>query len=93
MYLPLDGPALNGALSVSTAVEVKVGASVLPERKVISLQPTDGDIWFGFSSSDLDTKGSLIRQGQYFLIECTDKLPAYIQAVSGTVDVRVSEIA
>jgi len=93
MYLPLDGPALNEALSVSSAVEVKAGASKLDERKVITIQPIDGDIWFGFSSSDLSTKGSLIKQGQYFLLACSAQPAAYVHADSGTVDVRISEIA
>ena len=94
MFIPLNGPALHGALSVTTtAVEVKVGSSVLEERTVITIQPIDGDIYFGYSSGVTSSTGTKIFKGQIYPMEATDKLPVYIVAATGTVDVRITEVS
>lgn len=93
MFQPLDGPGVSGSMSVSTVVEAKVGASRLEDRKVLTLQPTDGDIYFGYSASETTSSGTKIFMGQVYPLEATDSLPVYIIAASGTVNVRVTEVA
>ena len=94
MYQPLDGPATHGAKSVTTsAQELKVGASVLEERKVVSMQPVDGDIYYGYSSGVTSSTGTKIAKGQFFSLECSSTLPIWMVASSGTVDVRITEVA
>jgi hypothetical protein len=94
MFLPLDGPAVYGALSVTdTPSELKVGASVLGERKVVTIQPLDGPVYFGYDNSVSETTGVLVREGQYFPLEAGDSLPVWLVAESGdTVDVRITEV-
>lgn len=93
MYLPLDGPGLHSSLSVSTsAVEAKVGASRLEERQVVTIQPIDGDVYFGYSSGVTSSTGTKIYQGQVYPVEATDKLAVYVIAASGTVDTRITEV-
>lgn len=93
MFQPLDGPGLYGSLSVSTtAVEVKVGASVDEDRQVVTVQPLDGDIYYGYNSSVTTSTGTKIFQGQFFPFEASRRLSIYLIAESGTVDVRITEV-
>lgn len=92
MYQPLDGPAVYGNISVTTsAAELKVGGSTYEDRKVLSIQPIDGDIFVGYDSSVTTSNGIKIFQGQYVELERGELLPVYAIAAS-TVDVRISEI-
>lgn len=94
MFLQLDGPATYGALSVTTTpAELKVGGSVLDERKVVTLQPLDDDVYFGYDNSVSSTTGIKVFKGQHFPLEAGPELTVYIVAASGTVDVRISEVA
>jgi fibrillarin-like rRNA methylase len=93
MYLPLDGPSVNSALSVTdTAVELKVGSNRLECRTVVTIQPLDGVIYFGFSSGVTASNGTKVFKGQYFSIEAGQSEEVWLIAESGeTVDVRISE--
>jgi hypothetical protein len=94
MFIPLNGPAVHGALSVTTTPqEVKVGASRLEERNVLTIQPLNGDVYFGYSDSVTSLTGTKIYQGQVFPLEATDELPVWIVAASGTIDVRITEVS
>lgn len=93
MYLPLDGPSQNAALSVTdTPVELKVGASVLDERTIVTIQPLDGVVYFGFSNSVSASTGTKIFKNQYFSLEAGDQEQVWLVAESGeTIDVRIAE--
>lgn len=93
MYQPLDGPSVNGALSVTdTATELKVGASVLDQRTVVTIQPLDGVVYFGFSSGVTASNGTKVFKGQFFALEAGDSETVFLVAESGqTVDVRITE--
>jgi hypothetical protein len=92
--LPLDGPAVYSNLNVSTtAIEVKVGASPLSERKVVTIQPLNGDIFFGYNSSVTTSTGTKIFQGQLFPFEAGESMPIFVIAASGTIDCRITEVA
>ncbi len=93
MYQTINGPGVQGALAVSTTpVELKVGASRLDQRVMISIQPLDGDVYFGFDSGTLTSStGTKIFKGQYFPLEATDQATIYLITDSGTVDVRITE--
>ena len=93
MYLPLDGPSQNAALSVTdTPVELKVGASVLDERTIVTIQPLDGVVYFGFSNSVSESTGTKIFKNQYFSLEAGDQEQVWLVAESvETIDVRIAE--
>jgi hypothetical protein len=93
MLVPLNGPAVYGAISVSTATEVKVGGSRLSERAVVTIQPLDGDVYLGYDNSVSTSNGTLIHEGQVYALEATDQLPVWIIAATGTVDVRITEVS
>ncbi len=93
MYLPLDGPSEHAALSITdTASELKVGASRKEERTIVTIQPLDGVIYFGFSNSVTSSTGTKVFKGQYFSLEAGELEEVWLVAESGeTVDVRISE--
>lgn len=95
MLQPLDGPGVYKAISVTdTPQEVKVDGTVLEERKVLTLQPTDGDIYYGYDDQVDEDNGTRIFQGQWIQIEASESLPVWIVASTGeTVDVRITEVA
>ena len=102
MLQPLDGPSDQGKLSVTDAAvtEVKISASVLSERKVVTLQPTDGKVrvYFGDGSgapllSTVASDGFLVFKNQITSFEAAESQSVYVCAESGTVQVVVAERA
>jgi hypothetical protein len=94
MLQPLDGPAVSSSVAVSSAVEIKVGSTVLDERKMLSVQPTDGNIYLSYEAAASASNAFLIVfEGQYIELERGALLPVYMVAESGTVNVLVGEIA
>lgn len=93
MLLPLDGPGIHGNINVTTTPsEAKVGGSRLDSRSVITIQPIDGVIYFGYSNTVSSTTGTKIFKGQIYPMEASDNLAVWIVAESGTVDVRITEV-
>ena len=89
----LDGPGTTGAITVSTsAVEAKIGASAFSERKVVIIQPLDGDIYWSYDSGVTISSGHLINTGTLQFISTSELLPIYLVAGSST-DVRLSEVS
>lgn len=103
MFLPLDGPSVQTKASVTTAAvtTVKVGASVLDERKSVILQPIDGDIYiyFGDNTVSAPSAATVIANGliQYSRTkegyEASNLQPLYIVAVTATTNVVIVERA
>jgi len=95
MLLPLDGPAVFAAISVTDVPsQVKVGALVLEERQVLTLQPTNGHIYYGYNNTVSSTTGTKIYKSQWIQIEASEKLPVWVVAdPTKTVDVRITEVS
>lgn len=82
---------INGSISVSTTqVKACVGASNLVNRKVLTITPTDGFIYFG-STGVSTANGTKIFKNQTMTVAITDAVNVYLIASSGTVDVRIIE--
>lgn len=101
MFLPLDGPAAQIKLiSVSTVtpVEVKVGASALSERQVITMQPS-GNMKVYFGDGNVPSAATITANGlDHFKntkesYEAGEKQQVYVLAASGTIDVVIVERA
>lgn len=94
MYLPVNGPVEYGALSVSTsATEIKIGASALDERKVVVIQSQGNSIFIGFNNSVTTSSGLELRKRQTIILEASPDVAIYAITSSGTIDVRVWELA
>jgi hypothetical protein len=101
MFSPLDGPSIQGSISVGNlaVVEAKVGLSVFSDRKIITIQPM-GKIYVLFaeegvvpSLADLTTKGFIHFKNQKDSYEAGDKQKVYLLSFAGTIDVKIAERA
>lgn len=66
MFQPLDGPSAQSKISVDNTVkEVKIGASPLEGRKVITLQPLEGHIrvYFGDDTASPPSASDVLNKG------------------------------
>ncbi len=101
--LPLDGPAKQAVLTIDnvTVVEVKIDASAMSDRKVITLQP-DGKIrvYFGDAGASAPSAATMLTDGFVHnkdtirSYEAGGVQPVYILSdTGGSVDVVVAERA
>jgi hypothetical protein len=94
VYQPVDGPVVYGAVSVSTtAIELKVGGSPQAERKVVLIQAQANAVYIGTDSSITTANGIRIFKDQILPIEAGPLVTIYAIANSGTVEVRIWEMA
>ena len=101
MLQPLDGTSKQASLSVDTVtvLEIKAGASAFTERKVITVQPTDGKVYIYFGDEGVVPNAATVAADGFIQTkskesyEATGSQVVYILAVSGTVDVRFAERA
>lgn len=94
MFQPLDGPGVHGAITVtSTAQELKVGGSADASRQLVSAQPLDGDIYYGYSNAVTSTTGTKITCGQFWPFEACASLTIWLVAAGGdSIDTRITEV-
>lgn len=95
MFLPLDGPAAQDLISVGdvSQVEIKVGASALTERKVVTIQPFGGKLRIFFVSGLNTDHGLLLVNKEKATFEASESQTMYMISESGTIDVLVIERA
>lgn len=94
MFQPLDGPAVSGQITVTdTPSELKVGGSVFSGRQVVTIQPLDGPVYFGYSNSVTASNGTKVFEAQFFPLEAGEQLPVWLVAETGqSIDVRITEV-
>jgi hypothetical protein len=99
MFQPLDGPSaqikLTGVGTI-TPVEVKVGASALIERAVITMQP-DGNMKVYFSDGTVPSGATVLANGLDHYKNAKESYEAgemqrvFVLAVTGTINVVIVE--
>lgn len=101
MFQPLDGPSAQTKITsvgTVTPVEVKVGASALTDRQVITLQP-NGNMKVYFGDGVVPSAATVLANGlDHFknakeTYEAGEKQKVYVLAATGTIDVVVVERA
>ena len=102
MFQPLDGPSSQDrvAVTTSTVKELKVGASVLEDRQVITIQPIDGNVWIYFGDGiSTPNAATVLAKGFKHMKMAKESYEAgatqqiFIIADSGTVNVTFVERA
>ena len=95
MLFPLDGPAVYKSITVTdTPQEVKVNAVVLDERKIITLQPLGGTVYYGYDNTVSASTGTKVFKGQWLHLEASSSLPVWVVAAPGdSVDTRITEVS
>lgn len=87
----LNTAGQNRAQSVTTtAAEALGAATILTNRKMLSIRPTNGIIYWGFTNTVTTTTGTPIYTNEIMTISATDNLHIYVIAAS-TIDARISE--
>lgn len=87
----INTSSTNAALSVTTtAVEAKVGASRLTNRKFLSITPTNGTIYWGSANTVTTANGTPIFKNQCVTMAFTDNVAVWLIGVA-TTDVRIVE--
>ena len=87
----INSSSTNAALSVTaTAVEAKVGALRLTNRKFISITPTNGTIYWGSTSAVTVSSGTPVFKNQCITMAFTDNVAVWLIGVA-TTDVRIVE--
>jgi hypothetical protein len=82
---------VSGAITVGTsAVEAKVGASRLANRKMLTIQPTNGPVWIGVGTSITTATGTQIFTNQVLTLSVGDVTVFVISNAAGR-DVRITE--
>lgn len=80
---------VQGAISVGTsAVEAKVGGSALTNRKSVTVCPTNGVVYFGYTNAVTTSSGTPITAGN--ILPFGSSVSVWLIAAS-TTDVRVTE--
>ena len=81
----------NRAQSVTTsAAEALGGASRFANRKYVSIRPTDGVVYWGYSNSVTTSNGTPILKNENYPIAASDQVPIYLIS-AGTVNCRITE--
>lgn len=81
----------NRAQSVTTSAAEALGAAtILVNRKFVSMTPTNGIIYWGFVNTVTTSTGSPIFKNQTITIATTDNVHIYVIAAQ-TTDVRIAE--
>lgn len=87
----LNTSGQNRAQSVTISAAEALGAgTILVNRKFLSITPTNGTIYWGFTNAVTTTTGTPIFKNQSYTIAATDNVHVYVIA-AGTVDCRVAE--
>jgi hypothetical protein len=82
--------AVFGAVSVSsTAVEARVGGSRYANRKLLTIIPTNGTLYYGYSNSVTVATGTPIFKNQLCILAVAD-VAVWLIAANAT-DVRITE--
>lgn len=82
----------NGAITVGTSpVEVKVGITRLTNRRTVTVQPTNGPVWWGWKFNVNINTGTKIFPWQVVTFSVSDNVPIYLVSDSAGRDVRVTE--
>ena len=91
----LKGSAVYGALTVgTTAVELKVGGTILANRKHVLFQNLSRrDIYFGFNSSVTVSTGLLVSRGSERSFDVSGSLSIWVISTDSGLNCRLAEVS
>lgn len=91
----LNVSAVYGTVSITTtASELKVGGSVLANRKYIIIQPRANNLYIGFNSSVTTANGMQVFKNQLIMIPVGPNVHVYaISDQASGIDTRIEELS
>jgi hypothetical protein len=82
----------SGAITVGTlAVEVKLGLTKLANRCCVTVQPTNGPVWWSFKPTVTTLTGTKIFPWEKISFAVADNVAIYLISDAAGRDVRISE--
>ncbi len=88
-YINANG--VHGAITVTNSASLaKVGGSVLADRKLLFLIPTDGTIYWGFTNTVSTSNGFPLFKNQPLILPVSDLVTIYLISAA-SVNVRCVE--
>ena len=89
-----NSEGVYGTITVGTTpVLLKVGASVLNKRKMITIQPNDNAVYFGYDSSVTTSTGTRVFKDQFMPLAIGPDITVYLVANDAGKVVRIGELA
>jgi len=86
--------AVYGAITVgTTAIEVKVGASPLVNRKMVTLNPQSSGVFLGYDSGVTTATGTELFKDEYISLPIGPDISVYLIATGANNEVRIAELA
>lgn len=84
------GGVQNNIIVSTTATEAKAGATRLIDRKILIIQPTDGDVWVGMTNAVTIATGIQVFKDQAvrWMIH---NIPIYLIGNKASTNVRILE--
>lgn len=76
-----------------TAVELKVGGSVITKRQAVTMQPRDNNIYWGYSNSVTTTTGTQLFKNQFIMLPIGEEVSVWLIADGAGKKVRIGELA
>lgn len=93
----LESPYKSGvysSLTVGTsAVELKVGGSVVSDRIAITMQSNDNNVYWGYSNAVTTTTGTRIFKDQFILLPVGPNVSVWLIADGSSKTVRIAELS
>lgn len=74
----------------TTASEALGGTTILSDRRLLTILPTNGTVYWGFNSSVTTTTGTPLFKNQFIALAVSDDIHIYLIGAA-TVDCRISE--
>lgn len=90
----LNGAAVYSELTVgTTAVEVKVGGSVLAQRRMVHITPKENSVYWGYDSGVTTTTGTRVWKDQTVFLPVGPDITVYLIANGAGKAVNIAELA
>jgi hypothetical protein len=83
---------INAQFPVTVSQEAKVGVARMSGRKVLTLQPLNGKIWWGYNTPCTNANSSPLYKDDLLSLPVGGDIPVYIIADVGSVNVAISEM-
>lgn len=88
----LDAGGVQSGITVGTsAVEVKVGASKLANRKLVTAQPKANGVFWGYTSGVTTSSGTELFKDQVLAIAASETTEVWLIASTAGNNVRITE--
>ena len=81
------------SVTTTTASEALGGTTILANRKVLHITPTNHIVYWGYSSAVTAATGTPIAANNTMFLSVTNNIHVFLIATGGTADCRIGELS